>query len=505
MTLPAENPKPNKENVKKRQIEAPKFLQLYRGFSPKEKLEFEEFLDIKFINKGRNYRKIISDIVKQASAKERQPLGRSNWNRMNEMKNLAESFLILKRITNNKSTADSFLWEELFDRRLLSLFEREFPLCNKFLRSGGDTVNRLKKHFDICCIRLKVLSSIGNVREYDKLHTQLSHQSYCIYFVQMLHFLIDDWKLRITKLKKDKTLHHYFSTLDFERALEASKTSYPECLPLLKFNYHLYNSLIEPVDRSHYRKARDILFNELKGSDSREKQELYQNLLNSAILAVNMNFDHANEELLSVMKKKLESNLVEDFKNKYEMGNLFRDYVLASVKAGDYEWADHFIRNYKKFLHKDIRQSTVNLCKAFVLQYSERFAECILLIDSFKRRNPFHSIDARRLLLICLYETGDLDRCHSELLSLREFLRRSPTVQDLILRNIKSFCRHYSQLIRCRNNPDIEKLRSLSAEVHKKTSHGVDKWIKQKTEEMVECWGGTEGLRNPKRRFPRML
>lgn len=462
-----------------------KFEMLYESLSDTEKKEFRELTKSNMLRRGRDYLKILDEIESGRFRLKDEFKSRSKWNRLSELNRLVEKYLAFKHLEQDKKWLEYFALGGMLKRGAYYPFEinvRKWRKKNLKESASLEDYKIVKNQMEL---DLQYLSSIGDGRSYGTVFVEYSKLCFLMNMIELSENLIRDWKLTITKtIDSHTSVTNYLALFDFEKGLEYIRVNLPGCYHPVAFNYFVFLSLCNPCDSNSFRKAMTTFDGELSRIKDSRRIEWYLNLLNAAVNRVNHSIEGAVEEQFSIIKRKVDEKLIDDLKNKYLLGNHFRDYVLAACKLGKFAWAEKFIRNYSDHLPEEGRNEITLLCKAWVKNGKGDHAACFRLLDNFATTNPFHYVDSARMKLISCYESGDFEKCATILHSFTQYIRRPHTVQSELAKSCARFGKFFRRLLRCRENPDWAEAKSLLNELETAVPNG-EIWLKDKAREIM--------------------
>ncbi len=464
-----------------------KFVTLYNSFQEKEKMEFRKFIRCPLFNKGRDYCKLLESLEKNnldfkkidAKAKDR-----TIWNRLSELTLLAEKFIVYNRISSDKFLFNSFLLQEYNDRNLNSHFVNTFSDAERYINNKPQDKVKLNKLSDLNTNCLKYLSMINDSAGYNKYFFELNRTFIPLLLLELLEKLILTWELKVPKPSfNDSSLEDVFENIDFEKILSILKSRIPEYYHLVAFNYFIYKSLEEPYNNEHYIQAKKM-FIVLQNKVSKEYlHSMYVNMINSLINMRNKNHLNVHEDLFFIIKNKLKLGITDELRSKDFFENHFRDYVFIACSLNKINWAQNFIKKYSELLPVQLKDQILGICKGLICFKKGNFTMCSQIMEKLNSGNPFIYIDKAKLIIISSYELNEIEKCHSVLKSLNEFLRRPRIVQDQLIYYAKKFSKGVSLLLRLKESPVKKNLLNLEYFLSKENFESV-KWISEKMKQL---------------------
>lgn len=197
-------------------------------------------------------------------------------------------------------------------------------------------------------------------------------------------------------------------------------------VPAVALYYHCYRFLTDPGASEHFRHFRALLPEHAAAFPPDERRALY-------LLAVNFGIKQVNEgrldwlrPLYELYQSALEGDLL------LENGRLsrfaFNNIVAVALRAGEIDWAEQFILQYKPRLERRYREASASLGLARVA-YARRDPRAALQhLQRADYSDLINNLTAKTLQLKIFYETGAFDLLESHLDSLQTYLRRHTAI-----------------------------------------------------------------------------
>ena len=463
-----------------------KFITVYSTFSDTEKAEFTKFVKNGVNNKRNNYDKILNslkindngDIEIKGSTSDV-----TRWNRFSELHKLADEFLILKSIEGNDLLNKFLLFKEYGKRNLFASFEQKYesiknetsnsPLVN----FDANTINQIER---IYFNHLRAISDSKNLIT-KIFEAGISRNGFFI--IELLENLIEISAIKGSKILNTISMDEkIYDNLNIEKILlhfKETSNSPHKIYYTIRFLHLVYSCNKDISSNEYYTEAKRILYKELK-SISDDKREIYFiSLINFKIAQLNNFIPGAVEELFSLMNKKLEEGLVDDFRNKNLPVNQFRDFILVGLNLKKYKWVSNFIDNYSIYLPEEIRHDYVCLAKARLSFSMKNYGSSYDSLKKVNKKNHMLFTDVTLLKLKVLFELNKSDESYDELKNFREYLRKDRDYDLMLFKNSREFCRAYSLLLKLKQNPTVKNLNDLQYMLSKKTMNGKN-WVTKK-------------------------
>ena len=164
---------------------------------------------------------------------------------------------------------------------------------------------------------------------------------------------------------------------------------------------------------------------------------------------------------------------------------LFRHIVLIGCGVKELDWVEHFIENYKGYLEGDLKEDTIQLCKAILEFNKKNYAEVLEKLTYVKFKDSIYGIQARCLLLQSYYELEEYEELFFNLVnSLTVYLKRSKDISDAFKEPFANFVKYSNKLQMVRNKPNGN-IQSLKETLDKEAFIHSKLWLTEKLQELL--------------------
>lgn len=133
-------------------------------------------------------------------------------------------------------------------------------------------------------------------------------------------------------------------------------------------------------------------------------------------------------EMFAYYKQMIESNLL--FSNPLTASIHYKNVVTLSLKFKEYEWAEEFIKKYKKRIDPSYRDKVYSYNMANLSFHRENYSESMRYLQRATFIDAFDRLNCDILLLKTYYELGDLEPLLSLCTALTTFLRRNKSLSE---------------------------------------------------------------------------
>ncbi|MFT6334088.1 MAG: hypothetical protein ACI86M_000550 [Saprospiraceae bacterium] len=213
-----------------------------------------------------------------------------------------------------------------------------------------------------------------------------------------------------------------------------------------------------------------------------EIKEIYEALLSFCVRMVNKGNLEFQEETLDAYKGALQKETV--FENGYIIAINFNNIVFFALRAGEYDWAEQFVEDYKDKLNDTDRTSSVAFSLARIEFYRQNYGKVISLLQEVEMNSAVYALSTKTILLLSYYELDEFDALDSFINSFRVYLNREKSISARKKGTYKNLLKYVTRLINLRDS-DKAGLRNLKTEIEKTSGVGSKPWLLQKLDEKV--------------------
>lgn len=392
---------------------------------------------------------------------------------------LLYSFLAQQRFDQTRGMASRFLMQELVDRGE----QKYFPQLHKKAIKDLDPANGLgpadfETLFQLEQEMSRYILKMPNRKAENNLEQVLEHLENG-YRVRKLKFAC------IT-LNQGKVLAKRPEIEGLESLLNEVQHSASWKVPLIQCYYHLYQTLAEPENVTHFSALQAALDQFGDKMHAGELHDLYVGAMNYCVGKINGGEEAFQPRLLSLYKMMLRDGIL---LNKGKLFPLhFKNMALLGAKVGEFEWVENLINTYGNKLTGQKAAGLVEFCHGVWFYFRGEIAEAIRrlnqVLDDYE--DVYYGIDARSYLLRCYYESGDVDAMESLCNSFRVFLHRNNEISQGHKDNYQTFIRLYRRLFQL-PPMDFAKINRLKAEILDSRRISGRNWLLQKLDQLINA------------------
>jgi len=198
--------------------------------------------------------------------------------------------------------------------------------------------------------------------------------------------------------------------------------------PGVALYYHCY-SAIENLERSdiakseqNFQQLKVLIAKHWKLFPSSEIRDIYLFAVNYCIKRLNAGDRNFIREAFELFRSGLknETLLEEGVLSSFTYKNITR--LGMALKEND--WVEHFLEDYKKYLHPRERENTWRYNLAFFYFQQQKYKQAMRLLLQTEFKDVLNNLDARRMLLKSYFELGEYNALDSLLDSFSRYIHR---------------------------------------------------------------------------------
>ncbi len=233
-------------------------------------------------------------------------------------------------------------------------------------------------------------------------------------------------------------------------------------------------------EEKHFFDLKERLITHASVIEPMELRTMYIYGINYCIKKVNMGHRNFLEETFGLYKKLLDSNLIFEGDHISPWG--YMNIVVIAIRNKAFEWAEDFIRKYKKHLAPQFKVNAYTYNLAYLFFHKGEFGKAQELLHRVEFDDVYYTTMSKALLLRIFYELQESDALWSLAESFRLYLRRNKLVSDhkkQVFLNLIKFVNRLSKVER----GNTRALDKLQVRIEESTSVAHGPWLLEKVEE----------------------
>jgi len=226
-------------------------------------------------------------------------------------------------------------------------------------------------------------------------------------------------------------------------------------IKLLSNLYQTYTTTTSNFD--NYNDIKQEFMSSLGLYNEYEKIDILLLLTNICYAMHRQGISEAINKLFELNQVAVEHKLI--FENGYISDINFRNIVNIACAASKLDWAEEFVSNYGGFLHPDLSDDILILCKSIIDFNRGDYNEALSKLAIVKFQDVIYNAQARTTMLQCYYEL-DHELFFSSADSFKSFLGRNTTLSISAKKAFSNFIRFAKKLKKAEHEfrPDVKRL-----------------------------------------------
>lgn len=232
--------------------------------------------------------------------------------------------------------------------------------------------------------------------------------------------------------------------------------------PAVLAYYHCHQLLAEKevaITEAHFQDLRKLLADHWALFPPNEVRDLYVSAINYCIRRLNSGAKTYIRAALDLYREGLERRTILEYDqlNKYTYNNI----LLLAVAVDEWDWAFHFLEEYKTTLPVRDQDSAWRYNLATYYFRKKDFDKAQDILRRVEFRDVFYNLDARRMLVRIYFDTGELPALESLLDSFTIYLQRKRATLGYHRELNLNFVRFVKRLLRLEpgDQTSLERLR----------------------------------------------
>lgn len=395
---------------------APVCISLLKAFSEKELAGFSLFIANQYFNSDKSIPKLLNllkknviryDLFDQAQENklyasvfneniDNLPLTAKQKSRLNSKYNtltrLAERFLYINAIENDKSVKNKLLYKELLNKKQYALFNRHINKEKKLLESQ-DKID-LEYHNNALVVEEAILDYAHQTGNLGEVNLQDLNYQYDV------NYILNKLGLYITMLSNELVYEKKYDKTSMQIVLNLIRLSEYQNHALINLNNSTVNLIIQ---------QNSIAFKKLLASLDKQWEEITKDELNG-FYNVSINYcaqqlrkgENTYKDMFDIYKVMHEKDLLVE-------GNILPESKLKIIVAvccrtKEFEWAKKIINQYQQYIRKPIRKSLSHLHYGALAFYQKDYNMALHHFIRVDNIDINHDVNCRVLMMKSHYE-----------------------------------------------------------------------------------------------------
>ncbi len=336
-----------------------------------------------------------------------------------------ESFLVLTAAGRDYFLRKNLLLQEANNRKLEGIFKSvSSELESKYsLTAEKDTdyyLNILNTR------RIIYEHRASTLKQPEESITELSGSLDLFFLSLKLLYYYDILNLRM----------HYNKNIEFDmwafdeisRIIESSKDTMIKDNSAIYADYLSVQMLLHPADGKYYKELQNFVSDHKHSLGSASMHKMYVILYNHSVYRLNRGFVKDNKELYGIIRKIDTENI--PIWNYFAFHIYYINAVTNAARAGEFEWAEDFIKRRKELIIPEIRDETNSLALANLNFTKKDFNTALRYLVNVDYPNYSYYLMAKDMLIKIYWERSEPEGVLSTIEAVRKFLQRKDLIPE---------------------------------------------------------------------------
>ncbi len=435
-----------------------KTIQLLRTFSEDEFRKFGLFLSSPYFNKEniqiRFYeiiKKYYPDFNNRNFEKEKLYLRLYPGKKYNDsvmrnilsgMLELAEHFLVIGHQQKKDFNYMLALMRELSERKIGKLFEKAELKAAAIMES--EIARNEQYYYDSFLLlnekRMYVSRKKSALYIDEEFSTEIIHSLTISFIINILKYntYLANSNLKMFKFDYDTGIMN-----ELESYLEKEAERFKD-VTYIQLYYNAIK-LAKTEDEQYFYAIRKIAYNEYKRLSDVEKRNIFTFLTNFCYFKINKGELKFRKEHFLLHKERIEKGYFKGLRHFLDHIQ-YQNVVITGLDAGEIDWVEKFIEQFKADLDEINRENSYNLCRSLLFYHNKQYDEALKWAASVKTDDLSYKHQLKSLYLKIYFDMNETEPFYSHIDSYRHFLLNEKHIPEITRNVINSYVNYTKKL-----------------------------------------------------------
>ena len=480
-----------------------KSVQLLSTFSNEEIKRFGDFIRSPYFNKNSRVIKLFDELKKDhpdftsKSVSKEKLYGKlfkgksyndqviKNLN--TELFKLEREFLAHDMLNKDQFERSFMLLTNLNSRNAEILFEKEAEAIENAARENRSKIKDI--HLLLNRIEEEKFTNhlINNRQSEASEHILKSGEYLILYFMKNILRLTINQRINEFSFNTVPDFNlpaEFINKLDIEKLLDLMDKNKIEHTIHIRLLYYSLLCNFDVKDTEIYLKFKSLLFQSISSFTKAELHHLLHMLESIIAQKINSGMTEYYRDLFETYDYELKHDVYKPQKDSPITVMKFRNIYLSALKAGQFEWAENFIHNYREELQKKDRQSIVELSLAQLNFEKQNFGATLEHLQKVRTSQIFYKIDVKILSMMALYELSHFETALALIESFKKMLIINKTLTEQYREKNKNFSTLLSNLIKAKIDRSNGGKEQLLKKIEESGQTANKRWLINKANEL---------------------
>ncbi len=397
--------------------------------------------------------------------------------KMNSLMRLAEEFLSIETMKENKGFKQDLLYPQLLERRQFWSFNRHIKKAKKqFEEQQAKGEKQYAAQYRTEQNIMDALYSNGKLIEEDNLPELV--QNLDIYYL-LNRLSLHLTALSIQEVSLEKTF--YMSSINTLEALLNIPTYKSHPIIIL---YQANIRLLETKSTTAYTDLLALL-NKHSASIPRDMlKDFYTICISHCVNQVKKGKLQYNQNVFELYKIMHDKNLL--INDNFISIAMLKNMIIIACRQNEFLWAEQLIKDYRPFIQKSVRESVYQFNMGILAFYQKNYELAHSRFILVEKINTAYDINVRIIILKCLYEK---EKAYSEPImqsfrTAEKYFKNHKSLSAKGKKEFQNFIRIFINLYRIRHQASKMTIKRLREKLEQQQANSDKRWLLEKIDEL---------------------
>ena|SRR6185437_1982026 len=214
-----------------------------------------------------------------------------------------------------------------------------------------------------------------------------------------------------------------------------------------------------------------------------EVRDMYTHALNYCVRKLNIGLEEYLPEIIGLYKLLIHKEII--FENGWLSPQDVKNIVTVALRAGDLEWTEKFLSEYKDRINPEFRESAYIYNMANLYYHKKEFSKAVRMMQATEINDIYYHLGAKVLLLKTYFELNESEPFYSLVDAFTNYLKRNKLISEANRVSSLNFVKYSKKLMQMRLGSHI-KPEEIREDLHNTKNIANLPWLLEKLEETAK-------------------
>jgi len=282
-------------------------------------------------------------------------------------------------------------------------------------------------------------------------------------------------------LSRETVLQEKYNNYFLDQIMEFLSHHNFDDVPSISIYRQISFTYLDFDNPEHFKELTKLLEKHSKQFPPEEVKDMYTHALNYCLRKLNGGMEEYLPELMGLYKLLINKEII--FENGWLAPQQVKNIVTAALRAGDMEWTEKFLSEYKDRINPEFRESAYVYNMANLYYHKKEFGKAVRMMQTAEINDIYYHLGAKELLLKTYFDLNEPEPFFSLVDAFTNYLKRNKLISDANRVTDLNFVKYAKKLMQMRlgSKVDPEEIRS---ELHHLKNIANLPWLLEKLEEI---------------------